>query len=817
MKKIVAITLALIILFSTIVPVYAGIIRFTDSDRQQFYVDEYYEIIWDNFNNLFEFTPWEFIIQGGDIFIYQRSVQNFNNLSWWEEWLISFSKWITDETPTVERYIEILVNFMMLMQHDLDQVHNHMAEADTLKTFSDYLADVAGIGMSMVKTINPARFGVFERKVSNVVRYGGLAYSAVNLAKECIYSYRLLSKKLLDFENQFYFLTAIIRYADNDNLVEAARVLRNNVERAMEYRLNFVVENFDRVAEYIGRDIFIDIFVMELITNPIYLEQLGLSVIDGVALMKLAAGYKALSKAIVYYYAVRGFAVFAADMTVGLSNVLNRVVEMRAMYDINQALIRNTENLRRNVRSINNKDTIERIVNNMRSILYVNARGDYLLYQVSMYDGQLLSLFFTDRNAVRRWYENAKSIFMSLIFRIELFFPDIEWFRRDEEELEELPTELSSDGGDNQADTVLSDEADIRTNLDPYDLYREVLASYRELVENNFFPDMNWNEWWEWIGASSVNDAISRSSDIQIYYAFLDIDGNGIPELLIGTRFSDSGISEFDVLTWHDGQVHSLLPYYFYLQRQWGFVIHNNGVIEIHGWGIAADRFWRSFNEISSDGRTPSLIEIDYVVVDGQPPIFFHQGEVISESEFGNIMMQYTSRMSLEPFESSIAIEWRSFYHNKNEDIITEEELPTEFNMYGVVNIADLWNKRYINEVILLIGEPIDIRTTLVESWHFEDFFIEFTTYYFNYGLNITAYTDGSIERIFINYDHVENRQHFHLYGIDGMSTRENVVGKFGLPLISDYYGNYHYSENITTFSFGFDSNLVVRSILKYF
>jgi len=489
MKKITAVVLAFIILFSVVTPAHADIMRFSDSDRQYFDVDGYYEMVWDRFNFLFEeHRFWWFITQGGDTFLYQRSVENFDNLNWFQEILISFAKQFTNETPTVERYIEILVNFMMLMRHDLDEVHNHMSEADALKTFWDYTQDVAAVGMSLLK---------LERTVNkNVMRFGGLAYSTINLVKDCYYSYRLLSKMLLDFENQFYFLTAIIEYADNDNLVQASRILRNNVERAMEYRLNFFVENTYRIAEYIGRDILIDVIVMEMITNPEHLGQLGLSAVEAFGLVTLAKGYVALGKVMAAYNVIRGFGVFSADMIVGLSNVLNRVVEMRVMYDINQALIKSTENLRRNVQSIDDKVTIERIVDNMRSILYVNARGDYLLYQLAMRDGQFLSLFFTDRQAVSTWYGYAQRNFNSLSFWIERFYPDLELSRWD-----------------------YVDEYAI--DFIPEYLHHQVMEAYMEFIRRGEFE--------AYINPNSWAGSFDR-------YAIVNISGDGIPVLLVNSH-----------------------------------------------------------------------------------------------------------------------------------------------------------------------------------------------------------------------------------------------------------------------------------------
>ena len=123
MKKIIAVTLTFIMLLSIVSPVQASIIRFSDNDRQQFDVDMYHEHVWDNFNNLFEFTPWQFIIQDG-LFAYRGFVKNIDNADWFDGILLSFGKLVTEEVATVERYIEILVNLLVLMDYELNEVHN---------------------------------------------------------------------------------------------------------------------------------------------------------------------------------------------------------------------------------------------------------------------------------------------------------------------------------------------------------------------------------------------------------------------------------------------------------------------------------------------------------------------------------------------------------------------------------------------------------------------------------------------------------------------------------------------------------------------
>jgi len=203
-------------------------------------------------------------------------------------------------------------------------------------------------------------------------------------------------------------------------------------------------------------------------------------------------------------------------------------------------------------------------------------------------------------------------------------------------------------------------DSDRPENLDLYEMYSEVLIPYRELIDNNFFPDMDPMEYFEWTVASKVNSFLVGSQDeIPIYYAFFDIDGNGIPELLIGSSLHRDHIAIFDVFTWHYGQVLYLFDYF--LGERTHLFIHDNGVVAVVGSGGAFTHGW-SFYEISPDGHTPNLL--DMVLRDGQPPTFLRgsfDGEEISESEFESIIMQYTGRMPFESGGSSVSIEWHPF------------------------------------------------------------------------------------------------------------------------------------------------------------
>jgi len=429
MKRVIALLLALMMVFSIYTSIHASPIRFTDVDREFYYVDMYHEHIWYSFNDLFESTPWPFLIQR-ELFAYQGFVHNIENDTVLLRRLLPVAFSLTNEVPTVERYIEILVNFILLMEHDLSEVHNHMAEADALRSTVDYVYDTLSIVAGSI-------WG----------RFGSLAFSTSDMIIDSVNSHRFLMKMLLDYETSRNFLDVIIRYSDNENLIDAARVLRSSVDRVTQHQLNNFNETVGRFGEYMARDVFLDIIVLEMIEDT---SHLALSAIDQFALEKLAEGYTFLRS----FGVARDAGVLIADVIAGISNVSNRVVEMQAMYDINQALIRSTSGLRRKVDSGEDLDEIERVVQNMRYMIYVNTRGDYLLYQMAMNDGNLLSHISTDRRSVEEWYTTIRSNFVYLHNRLEWFWPERELFEiyvEDNEDLEEYESTLNDYEADDDA------------------------------------------------------------------------------------------------------------------------------------------------------------------------------------------------------------------------------------------------------------------------------------------------------------------------------------------------------------------------------
>ena len=202
--------------------------------------------------------------------------------------------------------------------------------------------------------------------------------------------------------------------------------------------------------------------------------------------------------------------------------------------------------------------------------------------------------------------------------------------------------------------------------LCPYELYDNILALFQELVDNDFFPEKSLDEFAEWGFASGVRLNIFFQRDINLHgndlssqfyginYAFFDVDGNGVQELIIGIGGGYNAIRH--IFTWQEGQVYNLFNVDYFGERV-NVNLRDNGVFSIFGddgWEIYGYNFYC----ISPEGNAVILFES----VERQRHKFYRGSwnarEEISEYEFLEIVRKYTGYESASR-SKGIALEWR--------------------------------------------------------------------------------------------------------------------------------------------------------------
>lgn len=172
------------------------------------------------------------------------------------------------------------------------------------------------------------------------------------------------------------------------------------------------------------------------------------------------------------------------------------------------------------------------------------------------------------------------------------------------------------------------------------DVYEEVLAQYRDMVQNDFYMELLDTEDYD----SSFGDAIGleiRMHQQKVYYAFSDIDKNGTMELIIAggeQAVSDPAFSpwNYDLYGYNGSEVVSIFPEMEFGYRT-NFALYEDGVIEVFYSSSAAES-GNDFYKISSDGVTPERKDSFSVVgrLEGEEPVFsyFQNEEEITEEEY---------------------------------------------------------------------------------------------------------------------------------------------------------------------------------------
>lgn len=161
------------------------------------------------------------------------------------------------------------------------------------------------------------------------------------------------------------------------------------------------------------------------------------------------------------------------------------------------------------------------------------------------------------------------------------------------------------------------------SSVDGEELYKDVLDMYYYKIKNQ-----NWteNDNVSILLSGNYSDYKSLSS---VGYSLLDIDGNGIPELLIGDNDSQSDGVIIDLYTYVDDKVVYLDTTY----ERFGINLSKNGKIYRYGSGGAYNNFEE---ECKIDEKNKVLVPIESIVFDGyynpNSPWYYATGNYYTDS-----------------------------------------------------------------------------------------------------------------------------------------------------------------------------------------
>lgn len=477
MRRLVSFIVVFSVLFSISVPAKASYNEFLGIDESQYDMESYYYALWDNYNLNMNGILWEYVC-GEQYYVYTQAVNRIGDDGW-----IEFASRLTEEELTKERYTEILINLIAMMDYNTTELIDNQVEADSLKEFGDYAADATGI---LVQTISlDAAFGLKATEpMKRIATALNLTWGGVEFTIDTIETFRYLDRILQQYSNYEEFLNSIIKNAADETLKAAASGLLSVVDKVFFSKVNAVTEVSGNLAEYLGQTVFFDTIVLEYMITDASILDLSDSDIETIGFLKSAYEYLGTLPL------AAELGTFAADMLLGISDVMNRYNEMCALTKIRNALIMQMDNYRNNISGAGDIQEIGKLCQLMKNLIYVNFRGEYCAHETLTQDAQAYSLIIKingHEQTIDRVFERAKENTCVLVETVEYYiFPMLELHK------------------------VADAQTDISTSFP--DCYIAVLENHPETVESAY-------------GTYAV------SFDTE--WALYDIDKNGVPELIV--------------------------------------------------------------------------------------------------------------------------------------------------------------------------------------------------------------------------------------------------------------------------------------------
>lgn len=183
-------------------------------------------------------------------------------------------------------------------------------------------------------------------------------------------------------------------------------------------------------------------------------------------------------------------------------------------------------------------------------------------------------------------------------------------------------------------------------------IYGDIIAEYRDMVQNNFYQDLLEKEDLLAYENSFGKDIGSEIRHAQkVYYALYDIDGNGTQELIIGGGEDASNPWNYDLYTYDGSKAVHVFPDFEFGYRT-NFSLYENGIIEVFYSGSAAES-GNDFYRMNAAGTGAEIVENFSIIgsLDGDMTVItYYQGKnVITEDEYNQKIQEYEVALQI-PF-----------------------------------------------------------------------------------------------------------------------------------------------------------------------
>ena len=175
-------------------------------------------------------------------------------------------------------------------------------------------------------------------------------------------------------------------------------------------------------------------------------------------------------------------------------------------------------------------------------------------------------------------------------------------------------------------------------------IYSDIIAEYRDMVQNNFYQDLLEKEDLLDYENSFGKDIGSEIRHAQkVYYALYDIDGNGTQELIIGGGEDASNPWNYDLYTYDGSKAVHVFPDFEFGYRS-NFSLYENGIIEVF-YSSSASESGNDFYRMNAAGTGAEIVENFSIIgsLDGDTTVItYYQGKnVITEDEYNRKTEEY--------------------------------------------------------------------------------------------------------------------------------------------------------------------------------
>lgn len=332
----------------------------------------------------------------------------------------------TGATPDKEKYMEALVN--IIATYDLDRADDvaKQSNMDNLKTLKDYAMDCAEMGENAVSVMVGSNPAASELETTLSTAVDGLGVLIDN-TDSWISALSNLETIVKDYSEHDEFLKLIEEESEGE-LKAAAQTIRKGMQEAMEIKLETYQDvsdkNYKNYEEFFFSDVFLDL-VKQM---PEYEDDEALKYF-------IDAGDNIVSKVSTLGSAWdlgKMIGTLVGDAVVGGENLINRVLEMMAIYDISEILqgkiIETGTEFLNDLGKDNEESLVETYIALSNYLIGCRIRGEYCLYSVVAEDAGLLSWFNkSSAEEARLWYDDkTKKVLAIQNNLLQVYEEDIE-------------------------------------------------------------------------------------------------------------------------------------------------------------------------------------------------------------------------------------------------------------------------------------------------------------------------------------------------------------------------------------------------------